>query len=540
VCSSDLFSNTNPVFPNATSFSASNDFIISTITAVNPIKLRTDYTDRLTIDGGGNVGVGVISPSVPLSLFHVNGVAQIGTTGSTLGQLTMAGNTSGLITIKGQAASGTYNFNLPTTAGTAGQILTSQGGGSNAMTWTSASGGISGLTTNELVYGNSATTIASLPVATYPSLTELSYVKGLTSSAQTQINAKIGALAAVGATPNANGATISGSTLNLEPASATLPGVMTAGNQSLGGQKTWNDLNIITATLNGTLHYRVTNNSTGTSAQADFRALNSAGDLFALGIYGTGTTTYGALTARSALNYCSSPSGFVLMADNAAGNIRFATGGNTERWRISNGGFLSNTAADGTAYLMLKAGTASASTAPIKLTTGTVNITAEAGAIEYTTPQLFFTNGRAERQEIPQIQQSRVSTQYDNTTTTLGNVTGLTANVAASGTYRFEAKLFTTSDVAGGIKVAIGGTATATAIRYEGLTTDAGLTTQSRSAAMATVVGAVTAVTAAWVTIHGTITVNGAGTLTVQAAANVATGTTSVLTGSTFVLTEIL
>lgn len=66
------------------------------------------------------------------------------------------------------------------------------------MVWSDANGGhvgmraipsgISGLTTNELVYGNSATTIASLPVATYPSLTELSYVKGLTSSAQTQIN----------------------------------------------------------------------------------------------------------------------------------------------------------------------------------------------------------------------------------------------------------------------------------------------------------------------------------------------------------------
>lgn len=52
-------------------------------------------------------------------------------------------------------------------------------------------GGISGLTSNELVYGNSATTIASLPVATYPSLTELSYVKGVTSAIQTQINSKL-------------------------------------------------------------------------------------------------------------------------------------------------------------------------------------------------------------------------------------------------------------------------------------------------------------------------------------------------------------
>ena len=53
---------------------------------------------------------------------------------------------------------------------------------------TGSGGGISGLTTNELVYGNSATSIASLAVATYPSLTQLSYVKGVTSAIQTQFD----------------------------------------------------------------------------------------------------------------------------------------------------------------------------------------------------------------------------------------------------------------------------------------------------------------------------------------------------------------
>jgi len=62
-------------------------------------------------------------------------------------------------------------------------------GGTFGIYAPTATGGISGLTTNELVYGNSATTIASLPVATYPSLTELSYVKGVTSGIQAQINA---------------------------------------------------------------------------------------------------------------------------------------------------------------------------------------------------------------------------------------------------------------------------------------------------------------------------------------------------------------
>jgi len=46
-------------------------------------------------------------------------------------------------------------------------------------------------TINEIAYFNSTSTIASLAVATYPSLTELSYVKGLTSSVQTQLGGKL-------------------------------------------------------------------------------------------------------------------------------------------------------------------------------------------------------------------------------------------------------------------------------------------------------------------------------------------------------------
>jgi hypothetical protein len=47
-------------------------------------------------------------------------------------------------------------------------------------------------TINEIAYFNTTgSTIASLPTATYPSLTELSYVKGVTSAIQTQINSKV-------------------------------------------------------------------------------------------------------------------------------------------------------------------------------------------------------------------------------------------------------------------------------------------------------------------------------------------------------------
>lgn len=50
-------------------------------------------------------------------------------------------------------------------------------------------------------------------------------------------------LAAVGATPNANAATLSGSAvLNLEPASATFPGVVTTGAQTFAGTKSFGTL----------------------------------------------------------------------------------------------------------------------------------------------------------------------------------------------------------------------------------------------------------------------------------------------------------
>lgn len=50
--------------------------------------------------------------------------------------LGVTGSSSGTVTIAPQTAAGTYNFNLPTTAGTSGYFLTSAGGGSSPMTWT--------------------------------------------------------------------------------------------------------------------------------------------------------------------------------------------------------------------------------------------------------------------------------------------------------------------------------------------------------------------------------------------------------------------
>lgn len=156
-----------------------------------------------------------------------------------------------------------------------------------------------------------------------------------------------------------------------------------------------------------------------------------------------------------------------------------------------------------------------------------------------TTADLNDYNGSAWRPFRPQ--HLAVTAQFDKVNTTLANITGLSANVVAGKKYEFEVKLYTTSDVGGGVKASIGGTATATSIIYEALVYDgATLAAQTRATSLASPVGGVTAVTAAYITITGTIVVNAGGTLTVQFAENAAVNTSSVLVGSTFKVTEII
>ena len=83
-----------------------------------------------------------------------------------------------------------------------------------------------------------------------------------------------------------------------------------------------------------------------------------------------------------------------------------------------------------TARLHLPAGSATASTAPLKLTSGPVNTTAEVGAMEYNGTNLFFTRAGAVREGV--ITQSAVTTEVvvSNTTVTV-NIGGVTYKLLA-------------------------------------------------------------------------------------------------------------
>lgn len=147
----------------------------------------------------------------------------------------------------------------------------------------------------------------------------------------------------------------------------TSSGRITQDNSNLFWDDANNRLGIGTTTPLNPIHVSVNQNSNttirvsnliaGTAAQADFRAYNSTGDFFSLGIYSASTNAYGALTARSGFNYSSGNGGLVLMADNSVGTIRFATGGNTERMRIAANGLVGIGESSPTARLHLTAST---------------------------------------------------------------------------------------------------------------------------------------------------------------------------------------
>ncbi|RJQ26425.1 hypothetical protein C4577_03675 [Candidatus Parcubacteria bacterium] len=139
---------------------------------------------------------------------------------------------------------------------------------------------------------------------------------------------------------------------------------------------------------------------------------------------------------------------------------------------------------------------------------------------------------------------ARVSTQFDSTSETLADITGLSVTVIAGRTYTFIARVWT-SFGAGAVKYSVGGTCTATAIRWSSnLAWPTGDAQAYYNTAMRTALGTEDVYAGAisntgWLDITGTITVNAGGTLTIQLARNTASGTTSALIGSYLIVEDM-
>lgn len=136
----------------------------------------------------------------------------------------------------------------------------------------------------------------------------------------------------------------------------------------------------------------------------------------------------------------------------------------------------------------------------------------------------------------------RVTTQFDKTNTTLADVSGLSVTTEAGLSYRIKATLFIDADVVGGIKLTLSGTSTISSIIYNinmlDNTTNAYTVTARKTALNNSSSG--TGTTSYFVEITGTVTIGSpGGTITVQAAQAAANGTSSVLVGSTLLLSQI-
>jgi hypothetical protein len=95
-----------------------------------------------------------------------SGALTLGIATSVIGQLKLAGNTSGTVTITPQAAAGTFNFNLPITAGSTGQVLQSGGGGAAAMTWSTPTFPSTSGSAGKIIISDGTNNVYSTP--TYP------------------------------------------------------------------------------------------------------------------------------------------------------------------------------------------------------------------------------------------------------------------------------------------------------------------------------------------------------------------------------------
>ena len=130
-----------------------------------------------------------------------------------------------------------------------------------------------------------------------------------------------------------------------------------------------------------------------------------------------------------------------------------------------------------------------------------------------------------------------LTAQFNKTAdTALATVTGLSIALAASSTYILEAYLFVDADATGGHKYALDGAVTANSIKYQvnSVSNTSNLNViNTRLTALAGTTGQAGA-TGVWTEIVGVIASSAAGSINVQFAQQVASGTSSVLTQSSF------
>ncbi|MDF2190987.1 hypothetical protein [Paraflavitalea sp. CAU 1676] len=214
-----------------------------------PLVVRTSNTERLRVDAAGNVGIGTNNPTAKL---NVDGTVKL--------QNLATGTTEQDVLVIG--ADGSVYKKTISSSAFENAIRAINGIQRQALSITAAA---SDTSNNVLIQNRDADSTIALFLPVQNGSAGASKPYGFLTYADWQkIQSGIQTLAvgAVATTPNLNGASIvadsTSRTLILHPADATNPGIVTAGAQTFGGDKTFNN----NVTVNGTLQLNTLTNNT--------------------------------------------------------------------------------------------------------------------------------------------------------------------------------------------------------------------------------------------------------------------------------------
>lgn len=530
----------------------------------------------LTASGNGSFG----------GTLGVAGALTLGTPAAAQGILNLSGATSGTVTVKGAAAAGTWSLTLPTTAGTSGYILTTDGTGVSSWTNPTALG-------IDLDVGSTAITSGTSGRVLYDNAGVLGEYALVPLS--------------VGGT-NANlTASNGGIFYSTASAAAILSGTATA-NQLLtsgaSGAPSWTTATYpATTTINQILYSSAANTVTG---------LPTANG----GVINTGATGIPSVTATPTLGVAGASAGRVALSGATSGVVTLQTAAAAGTWSltlpttggtnnyylktdgsgVSSWSQISLTAASGsvtgvlpvanggtnassagiTAFNNITGYTAAGATgttstnlvfstaptltgvslaagtntvAPLTLTSGTNLTTAAAGVVEYDGTSFYATSVASSRQVVDAEQFVCVGAtpvSLSNSSTSAQSIFAAandTLTLAAATTYFFESYLYiTTGTTSHTTAIGFGGTATFTSILYDATLVSAAATTIATTVssvevitASATVLNAASTNAATKIRLRGVMRINAGGTIIPQVTFSAGpTGTCQTNTNSYF------
>lgn len=262
-----------------------------------------------------------------------------------------------LLSLTGSGVAGTGTINVGTT---------------NRLTYYAANG----TTVSPLAAITASKALASdtngLPVASATTATELGYVSGVTSAIQTQLNAKQATIT-TGTTAQYFRGDLSLATFPTTLSLSSLTAATGTNNINNGNfTQTWNFPSLTSGALLINAVSTVMTNSS-----------------YVLGILTSGANAASGITSYTADIYNTHTG---TTSTNVAMRLT-ASGGTNNYGLIVAGGKTGLNITTPTSLLHIAAGTATANTAPLKLTTGTALTTPEDGAMEYHSSHLYFTIG---------------------------------------------------------------------------------------------------------------------------------------------------